>query len=87
MMLITEQTAFFQLIKEKRNNVGIKFANSCISAQILEPLQTIDQYVEFLVRKLEQRPEITTILNAINYCSRFIQFSILDLQAISNITN
>lgn len=87
MLLITEQTAFFQLMKEKRYNVGIKFANSCISKQILEPLEIIDQYVEFLCRKLEQRPEIITILNAIVYCSRMIQFSILDLQAISNITN
>jgi hypothetical protein len=45
-------------MREKKNNVGIKFANSCISSQIMQPLQTIDQYVDFLTKKLQQRPEL-----------------------------
>ena len=52
MLIIQEQTAFYQLDKEKQKNTAIKFANACISSQIMEPLETIIQYVEILLRKL-----------------------------------
>lgn len=53
------------LEREKKNNLAIKFANSCISNQIMEPLQLINQYVVFLLRKMAQRPEIINLLEAI----------------------
>ena len=86
MLIIQEQTAFYQLDKEKQKNTAIKFANACISNQIMGPLQTIIQYVEILLRKLEQRPDICNLLDAIKYLNNSIMFQIQDLQDISNIT-
>ena len=31
MLLIQEQTAFFELDKVKKQNIGIKLANSCVA--------------------------------------------------------
>ena len=45
------------------------------------------QYVDAIFRKMDGRPEICALLNAIKYCNRMIQFSIMDLQDISSITN
>lgn len=69
MLLVHEQTANYELQKVRECNAGMKFANQCISNQIMEPLQTINQYVDILLRKLEQRPEILKLLEAIKYCN------------------
>ena len=61
------------------------FANNCISNQITEPLNTINSYADILLKKLEQRPEIVKLLEAIKFCNQMIKFNILDLQDISNI--
>lgn len=63
----------------------MKFASQCISSQIMDPLTTINQYVDILLRKLEQRPEIMKLLEAIKCCNQMIKFNILDLQDIANI--
>jgi K+-sensing histidine kinase KdpD len=63
----------------------MEFANKCISNQITEPLNTINSYVDILLRKLEQRPEIVKLLEAIKGCNQMIKFNILDLQDIGNI--
>jgi signal transduction histidine kinase len=61
------------------------FANKCISNQITEPLNTINSYADILLSKLEQRPEIVKLLEAIKCCNQMIKFNILDLQDITNI--
>jgi hypothetical protein len=61
------------------------FANKCISNQITEPLNLINSYADILLRKLEQRPEIVKLLEAIKGCNQMIKFNILDLQDIGNI--
>ena len=76
MLLIQEETAQVLLQKEREFNVGIKFANQCISSQLMDPLQTISQYADILLKKLASRPEITNLLEAIKYCNRMIQFNI-----------
>jgi hypothetical protein len=53
----------------------------------MDPLQTINQYADILLKKITNRPEITNLLEAIKYCNRMIQFSIMDLQDISSITD
>jgi K+-sensing histidine kinase KdpD len=63
----------------------MEFANKCISNQIMEPLNTINSYADILLRKLEQRPEIIKLLEAIKGCNQMIKFNILDLQDIGNI--
>ena len=85
MLLLHEQTVQFQLQKTREQNAGMAFANKCISNQIMEPLNTINSYAEILLRKLEQRPEIVKLLEAIKCCNQMIKFNILDLQDISNI--
>jgi hypothetical protein len=42
-------------------------------------------YADILLSKLEQRPEIVKLLEAIKCCNQMIKFNILDLQDISNI--
>ena len=76
MLIIQEETAQMQLKKEREFNVGIKFANQCISSQLMDPLQTISQYADILLNKLAHRPEVVNLLEAIKYCNRMIQFNI-----------
>ncbi len=45
----------------------------------------INSYADILLRKLEQRPEIVKLLEAIKGCNQMIKFNILDLQDIGNI--
>ena len=61
------------------------FANKCLSNQIMEPLNLINSYADILLRKLEQRPEIIKLLEAIKGCNQMIKFNILNLQEIGNI--
>ena len=85
MLLLQEQTAFVELEKEREFNVGIKFANQCISNQLMDPLQTISQYADILLNKLAHRPEVVNLIEAIKYCNRMIQFNIQNLQDVTNI--
>ena len=61
-----------QLEKERDLMKGIRFANSCVTNQIIAPLEMINQYVDILVSKSQPRPDIQTLLNAIKGCSRII---------------
>ena len=72
MLQIQEQTAQYMLERERKHTSGIKFANSCISNQIMDPLRTVGQYVDAIFRKMDGRPEICALLNAIKYCNRMI---------------
>ena len=51
----------------------------------MDPLQTINQYADILLKKIANRPEITNLLEAIKYCNRMIQFNVKNLQDIKNI--
>ena len=51
----------------------------------MEPLNLINSYADILLRKLEQRPEIIKLLEAIKGCNQMIKFNILNLQEIYNI--
>lgn len=50
-----------------------------------EPLETINQYTEILIHKLEKRPDIVKLIDAIKCLNRLVKFSVMDLQDISNI--
>jgi hypothetical protein len=58
LLLLHEETAFFQLEKERDLMKGIRFANSCVTNQIIAPLEMINQYVDILVSKSQPRPDI-----------------------------
>ena len=79
MLLLREQTAEIKLDKQKRNLKGLTFANKCISNQMLDPLQTIDQYADILIDKSQRRPDTLNFLQAIKYCSQMVQFNISNL--------
>ena len=85
MLLLHETTTHYKLAKVRQMHAGMKFANQCISSQIMDPLQTINSYVDVLLRKLENRPEIVKLLEAIKCCNQMVKFNILDLQDISSI--
>lgn len=87
MVLMHENTASHELKEQQAELESIKFSNSCISDQILEPLRVIDQYIEILYDQLKQRPDTRKITEAIKNCSRLIQFQIMDLRDIASIAN
>ena len=52
MLVIEEQTSFYQLDKKKKQTMGIKLANAIVFSKSQESLETINQYVEILLRKV-----------------------------------
>lgn len=52
LLTISEQTIFYALEKTKKQNHGIKFANSVITNSIMESFSTITMYANILMEKV-----------------------------------
>ena len=85
MLLLQEQTTMVQLEKEREYNGCIRLANQCISSQLMDPLKTINQYTDILLKKLAHRPEVITLIEAIKYCNRMVQFNIGNLGDVTSV--
>jgi hypothetical protein len=73
LLVIHEQTEFFQLEKVREHNEGIRFANQCVVHQIMGPLKMIYEYVDILLAKMDGvSPDSLIFLEAIKSCSQKI---------------
>ena len=52
----------------------------------MEPLQTIAQYADILLQR-QDKQESRSLLKAIKYCNRMVQFNIRDLEDVSNLSS
>ena len=63
--MMHDHTAFHQLDKEQKENIGLHRANACISNSMMIPLRTINQYVDILMQACASDAKLCELISAI----------------------
>ena len=76
MVILHDYSALQRLSIERKNNVGMQRANSCISNEMGTPLKTIDLYTDILLRECSGQKKLCEFINAVKVGANMIRFSI-----------